>query len=333
MEARTGTDTLERVVAQRSNGAPADASPTRAHAETPRHRADPPIDPLATLAVVAVSYFSDVELTRCLTSLRSAESSRIRTWVVDNAQVDDLHRTMADHHGVQVLRPPSNLGYGGAVNFAVAHLPDDVEFVLVTNPDVRFTSSCLAAMVSHMREHPGTVIVGPRIRTPDGSIYPSARALPSLTVGTGHALVHSIWPGNPWSRRYLQHDVSSDEDVAPKSVGWLSGACMLVRRSVFEQLGGFDERFFMYFEDVDLCERVHERRWEVEYVPSSVVVHIGGTSTAAEPTRMLRAHHESAYRYLAKRYHQWYWAPLRWGIRGGLAVRAVPALLRARRGR
>jgi N-acetylglucosaminyl-diphospho-decaprenol L-rhamnosyltransferase len=333
MEARTGTDTLERGVTQRSSGAPADASPSRTRAETPRHRADPPVDPLATLAVVAVSYFSDVELTRCLTSLRSAESSRIRTWVVDNALDDDLHRTMADHHGVQVLRPPRNLGYGGAVNFAMAHLPHDVEFVLVTNPDVRFTRSCLASMVSRLRERPETGIVGPRIRTPDGTIYPSARALPSLTVGTGHALVHSIWPGNPWSRRYLQREVSSDESLEPRTAGWVSGACMLVRRSAFEQLGGFDERFFMYFEDVDLCERVHRHRWGVEYVPSAVVVHIGGTSTAREPTGMLRAHHRSAYRYLAKRYHQWYWAPLRWGIRGGLAVRAVPALLRASRGR
>jgi N-acetylglucosaminyl-diphospho-decaprenol L-rhamnosyltransferase len=329
MDARTGTETLER-----SSAPPAPAPdipmPTQHHG---RHRVEAAPDRLANLAVVAVSYFSDVELTRCLASLRSASTSPIRAWVVNNAREDGLTRTRVEHPHATVLQPGTNLGYGGAVNAAVAQLPQDVEWVVITNPDVRFTWGSLDAMVEHVQEHSEVGIVGPRIRTPDGTIYPSARALPSLSTGTGHALAHSIWPGNPWSRRYLQHDMTSDEDLSPRSVGWLSGACLLVRRSAFDRLGGFDERFFMYFEDVDLCERMHEHRWGVEYVPTAVVAHIGATSTAREPGRMLRAHHTSAYRYLAKRYHQWYWAPLRWGIRGGLALRLAAATARARRAR
>ena len=122
---------------------------------------------------------------------------------------------------------------------------------------------------------------------------------------------------NPWSKRYLQADRSQTRSDQPIVSGWLSGACLLVRRSAFVEVGGFDDRFFMYFEDVDLGERLANAGHRVLYVPTAAVSHAGGTSTKAHSAAMTRAHHHSAYLYLAKRYHQWYYLPVRVALRAG----------------
>src|ERR1700675_225979 len=93
---------------------------------------------------------------------------------------------------------------------------------------------------------------GPLARDPDGSVYPSARHLPSLVRGSMHAVLGPVWPRNPWTAAYRQERLEPSE----RTVGWLSGSCLLVRRSAFSQIGGFDERYFMYMEDVDLGERL-----------------------------------------------------------------------------
>ncbi|MCL2464654.1 MAG: glycosyltransferase, partial [Micrococcales bacterium] len=127
-----------------------------------------------------------------------------------------------------------------------------------------------------------------------------------------------VWPGNPWTRAYhaRQETVSGGGET-----GWLSGACLLLRREAFEQVGGFDERYFMFFEDLDLGERLGRAGWTNVYVPAAHVTHLGGTSWRACPEPMIRAHHASAYRYLARRYAHWYQAPVRLAVRAGLAVR------------
>jgi N-acetylglucosaminyl-diphospho-decaprenol L-rhamnosyltransferase len=104
-------------------------------------------------------------------------------------------------------------------------------------------------------------------------------------------------------------------------VGWLSGSCLLVRRAAFDQVGGFDERYFMYMEDVDLGDRLGKAGWLNVYVPSAQVLHHKGHSTARESARNLAAHHKSTYLYLADRHPGWRRAPLRWAMRAGLAVR------------
>ena len=107
--------------------------------------------------------------------------------------------------------------------------------------------------------------------------------------------------------------------------GWLSGSCLLVRRDAFDEVGGFDPAYFMYFEDVDLGERLGRAGWQNVYVPSAAVVHTGGHATTREPSRMAAEHHRSAWTYLSRRYSGWRWAPVRWVLRGGLAARAVLA--------
>jgi N-acetylglucosaminyl-diphospho-decaprenol L-rhamnosyltransferase len=110
---------------------------------------------------------------------------------------------------------------------------------------------------------------------------------------------------------------------ARRTAGWLSGACLLVRKTAFDEVHGFDADYFMYFEDVDLGERLGRRGWSNIYVPESSVVHSGAHSTSKSAARMIAAHHRSAYRYLSRRYPAAYQAPLRWALRLGLSARRV----------
>jgi N-acetylglucosaminyl-diphospho-decaprenol L-rhamnosyltransferase len=142
-----------------------------------------------------------------------------------------------------------------------------------------------------------------------------------------HAVVGFAWKSNPWTKSYRQERVAPSE----RSVGWLSGSCLLIRRRAFDAVGGFDERYFMYMEDVDLGDRLGRAGWRNVYVPGAEVLHAKGHSTGREPARNLRAHHTSTYIYLADRHNRWWQAPLRWTMRGALVVRARAAVRKSRR--
>lgn len=142
-----------------------------------------------------------------------------------------------------------------------------------------------------------------------------------------HAALHRVWPGNPWSTRYRN---DSPEHVSRRDVGWLSGACVLVRRTAFESVGGFNPAYFMYFEDVDLGDRLTKAGWRNVYDPAAVVTHIGGESTKRESATMLRAHHRSAALFMSNQYPHWYQWPVRVVVRVGLAVRLRAELSHAR---
>ncbi|MEO7147291.1 MAG: glycosyltransferase family 2 protein, partial [Terrimesophilobacter sp.] len=161
--------------------------------------------------------------------------------------------------------------------------------------------------------------VGPAILNSDGTLYPSARAVPSLRTGIGHAMFSNLWPGNPWTKRY-RHDEEQPSDQ--RDAGWLSGSCVLVRRSAFDEVGGFDDDFFMYFEDVDLGYRFGKLGRRNVYAPSVKVTHSGAHSTASDSAGMIAAHHKSARQFLAKKYAgAWLW-PLRAFLTVGLSIRS-----------
>ena len=199
----------------------------------------------------------------------------------------------------------------------MAELGDEFGWVVVANPDIEWQDGALDTLLDAAQRWPNGGAFGPLIREPDGTVYPSARLLPSLGRGAGHALLGKVWPGNPWTVDYKQSDTEATERVA----GWLSGSCLLLRRAAFESVDGFDPRYFMYFEDVDLGDRLGRAGWHNVYVPSAEVMHIQGASSAKAPVRMLAAHHESAYRYIADRHPGWRWAPVRGAIRAGLTLR------------
>lgn len=273
------------------------------------------------VAVVTITYSPGQTLDDFIDSLRSESFPPRPVVVVDNGSTDGApERAERDNEHVTLVRSPGNVGYGRAANLGVAALDAGVEWVLICNPDTQVTPGAVETLLAAGREHPEAAVLGPRILEPDGSVYPSARALPAIRTGIGHALLSGVWPTNPWTKRYQQRDVSASAE--PAAVGWLSGAFLLVRRAEFEALGGFDADFFMYFEDVDLGRRVGLAGHTNLFVPGAVVVHIGGASTDRVADVMVRAHHDSAYRYIAKTHPGALWAPVRLAVRIGLRVRA-----------
>ena len=282
----------------------------------------------APLTVVAVTYSPGTHLDRFLSSLTVATDRPVTVVLADNGSVDGAPEEAVQRYpGTRLLRTGGNLGYGTAVNRAVATLPGDEEFVLVANPDVMWSPGSIDALLDAARRWPRAAALGPLIRDPDGAVYPSARHLPSLIRGGMHAVVGFVWKTNPWTTTYRQQHLEPSE----RAVGWLSGSCLLIRRSAFAAVGGFDERYFMYMEDVDLGDRFGRAGWLNVYVPSSEVLHDKGHSTGRDPARNLRAHHDSTYIYLSDRHSGWWRAPLRWTMRAALRVRSRAAVRRSRR--
>jgi N-acetylglucosaminyl-diphospho-decaprenol L-rhamnosyltransferase len=272
------------------------------------------------LAAVTVTYSPGETLETFLDSLELASAVAVPVVIADNGSTDGApQRAAATHEDVVLLETGSNLGFGSAANIGVR--ATDAEWVLITNPDVVLAPGTLDALLGAAARWPRAGALGPLIRNTDGSVYPSARALPSLALGTGHALLSRVWPSNPASVAYRR----SNESLSERTAGWLSGSCLMLRREAFDSVGGFDPGYFMYFEDVDLGDRLGKAGWLNVYVPTAEVTHLGGHSTRRNRALMINAHHVSAERYLARRYTGLRWAPVRMVLRVGLAGRAAAA--------
>jgi N-acetylglucosaminyl-diphospho-decaprenol L-rhamnosyltransferase len=206
---------------------------------------------------------------------------------------------------VRIVRPGRNLGFGAGVNRGLAALAGESpppEWVLVSNPDLVVHPGALATLRDVLESHPSWAVVGPRIFTDAGDVYASVRNFPSLTDAAGHALLALFNPENPFTRRY---NPGAPEDDAVIGAGWVSGSCFLARRSALEELGGFDEAYFMYAEDMDLCWRAHAAGWGVGFAGAAAVTHVQGVSTARHPYRMMVAHHRSALRFTIRTTKGW----------------------------
>jgi N-acetylglucosaminyl-diphospho-decaprenol L-rhamnosyltransferase len=203
---------------------------------------------------------------------------------------------------VEVLVPGRNLGYGAAANRGVA--ATTLPSVLVCNPDLEVGPGALAGLAGVLAADPRCALVGPLIREPGGARYPSARRFPTLTDAAGHALFGMFAPTNRFTRSYQEARLETATG-GPERVDWVSGACFLVRRSAFEQVGGFDEAYFMYAEDVDLCWRLGRAGWRVAYLPTAEVTHSQGVSTDRHPYRMIIEHHRSLLRFAARSSKGW----------------------------
>jgi N-acetylglucosaminyl-diphospho-decaprenol L-rhamnosyltransferase len=284
------------------------------------------------LVVVTVTYSPGPHLDRFLATMAHATERPVTVVMADNGSTDGAPEEALERHpNARLLRTGANLGYGTAVNRAVAeYLADpatDSEFFVVANPDVLWGPRSIDAMLEAAARWPRAGALGPLIRDPDGSVYPSARHQPSFVRGGMHAVVGPIWKSNPWTAAYRQERTEPSE----RPVGWLSGSCLLLRRAAFEQVGGFDERYFMYMEDVDLGDRLEAAGWLNVYVPTAEILHDKGHSTGRDPARNLAAHHASTYTFLADRHRGWWQAPLRWAFKSALAARSRLVVGKARR--
>ncbi len=282
----------------------------------------------AGIAVVTVTYSPGEHLEHFITTLADATTEKPQVILADNGSTDGVPELVAEANShVTLLHTGGNIGYGGAINRAVAEIDPSIEFVILANPDIRWGVDSIDKMLEAAKRWPRAGAFGPMVREPDGSIYPSARRVPGLADGAGHAILGSVWPKNPWSMRYRQEN----EQISERVVGWLSGSCLLVRRTAFDTIDGFDSRYFMYMEDVDFGDRMGKAGWHNVFVPDAEVTHAKGHAAGKHPELMLPAHHASAYRFQADRHPHWWQAPLRGALRAGLAVRSRIAVRSALR--
>jgi N-acetylglucosaminyl-diphospho-decaprenol L-rhamnosyltransferase len=238
------------------------------------------------VSAVVVDFHAGSALAHCVASLRSNGIEDIV--VVENGAPGTAQGVVGDA-GVTVVEPGLNLGYGRGVNRGAAATSSH-PYLLVSNPDVVAHDGAVAAMVDFLESHPRVGLVGPRIERPDGTLYPSQRIFPNVWLAGLHAVLDPLWSTNPFSQTYR----SPRQDG---TVDWVSGALFLVRRDVFEAVGGFDERYFMFAEDMALCWQVHEAGYEVAANNEAVVTHVEGLSRAHASRAMLIAHHRSAMRF------------------------------------
>ena len=250
-------------------------------------------------SAIVVTYNSRPHVAACLQSLAGARDGvSLDVTVVDNASSDGTTDAVrAALPGAQVVDSGGNLGYARAVNLGIRSTRG--EFVLVMNPDCVVAPGAAAALLAWMRAHPRCAIAGPRILNTDGSVEWSARSFPEpLTfLFNRYSLLTRLWPSNPWSRRYL---LSDWDHASPRSVDWVSGACMCVRRVAIEQVGGMDEAYFMFNEDVDWCHAMKRAGWSVDFVADAVVTHHVGASKSRVADRVILERHRGMIHYFRK---------------------------------
>ncbi len=241
------------------------------------------------LSIVIVNWNVAPLLRNCLQSILDSPQARLdseghlsianyalQVCVVDNASTDgSVEMVQREFPWAQVIASPRNLGFTGGNNLALKRCPG--RFVLLLNPDTRVVGDALVQMLQAIETRPQVGVVGPQLRYPDGRLQPSRRRFPTLMTGLMESTLLEKWfPNNRWARRYRMADT---DDKAPQEVDWVTGACMLVRGEVLEQVGLLDEHFFMYSEELDWCRRIVGAGWRVLYWPSAVVVHYEGQSS------------------------------------------------------
>ena len=281
------------------------------------------------LGVVVVNYNAGDHLIRCVASVVDAAGAlSIDVVVIDNASSDGSARAAAARvPSVRLVENPTNRGLSAGWNQGARAVSADAPWLLFLNPDAAIRRGTLDAFVAVGDRRADVAVLGPVIRNPDGSVYESGRGFPGVVEAVGHAFLGPFRPDNRFTRAYRQTDWDRSTE---REVDWVSFAAMLIRRSAFEQAGGFDEGFWLYGEELDLCTRLRDAGWTVLATPALEVVHVGGVSTGRSRRTHLM-HSQGVYRYYRKhRARGWrrLTLPLAWTA---LRVRAEVVALSERR--
>ncbi len=288
------------------------------------------------IGAVVVDHDAGPLLDGCVRSLLADGAAPVV--VVENGAAGSAASALADlttatpTAPLRIMRPGRNVGFGAGVNRGLAALAGESpppEWILVCNPDLLVHPGALTALRQALESRRAWALVGPRIFDQTGAVYPSVRNFPSLADAAGHALLALFNPENPFTQRY---NPGTPEGAVVTAAGWVSGSCFLARRSALEELGGFDEAYFMYLEDTDLCWRAHEAGWGVGFAGTAEVTHVQGVSTARNPYRMMLAHHRSALRFTFRTTKGWRRAALPMAVLV-LGARLATATLRLAFGR
>lgn len=253
---------------------------------------------MTDLSVSVVSYRTPGLLRQCLVALaRDQAELDCEVVVIDNDPTDVSADLVArEFDWVRLIRNPRNVGFGAAHNQGLRLT--DGRYALVLNSDAVPEPGALRTLVGYMDAHPRVGACGPRLRHPDGTVQPSRRRFPTLaTFFLESTQLQRVLGDTPPVRAFYLRDQPDD---APQDVDWLVGACLCLRRAALDRVGLFDERFFMYSEETDLCRRLRADGWRVAYVPSAEVRHVESGSARLDLSARDRHFQTSKRRYIAK---------------------------------
>jgi GT2 family glycosyltransferase len=250
------------------------------------------------VSILIVNYRAYEELASCLESLRHFLRDDVEAIVVDHvSEPVATVRLVQRFPWVQLIPVDTNPGFAAGVNRAARAATG--RHLLLLNPDCVVDGDIAHTLAEWLEVHPHVAVAGGLVRESDGTVQASARRFPNFTTGFAGrtSWLSRAWPTNRWTRRNL---VAREDLRNPTEVDWVSGACMMVRREAFDAVCGMDERFFLYWEDADLCFRLSRAGWLTVYNPVVGVTHFTGRSSALARKQSLIAFHRSAFRFYFK---------------------------------
>ncbi|MFN1836249.1 glycosyltransferase [Balneola sp. MJW-20] len=255
----------------------------------------------ADISIIIVNYKVKEYIANLLNSIAKAnEGLLLEIFVVDNNSGDDSIKYLRSRFPeVHYIQNEENVGFGKANNQAIRKAKG--QYTLIINPDTLVSEDTLGVMKEHMDNNPDCAAAGCKIMNPDGTFAPeSRRSVPGIWSAACKVFgLNAIFPKSKiFARYYLSW---MDEDT-PSEIPVLSGSFMFWRTSVLKDLDGFDERFFMYGEDIDLCYRVQETEFHIDYVPDTSIIHYKGESTQKEDLRYIRLFNKALYQFFEKQY-------------------------------
>jgi hypothetical protein len=248
------------------------------------------------LSIIIVSWNVRRDLEVCLRSLRDNSDCPHEVIVVDNASADDTVQMLQGYPEARLIGNADNRGFAAANNQGLAVARG--AWLLLLNPDTIVPPGALRALLDFAHAHPEAGVIGPRLLNSDGSLQYSCRQFPTIRAAMfRHTFLGRLFPHTQSMCDYLMCDWPHDQ---PREVDWLSGACMVINRRAYEQVGGLDEGFYWGSEDVDYCTRMHQAGWQVLYTPQPAITHAIGRSTDQAIIPTIIRTHRSMQRLYAK---------------------------------
>jgi len=253
----------------------------------------------AQVAAIVINRNTREFLRSCLETLEAQDfSGGLSLWVVDNGSSDGSPQmVLNEFEGVNLVWNKKNVGYARACNQGIANTAEP--YVFIMNSDTSLASDTVSELVAYLESHPACGLAAPVLRNSDGTLQYSCRDFPSIPTAFVHAFLGLFAGENPSSASYKKMSWDHRQEA---EVDWVSGAFMAARREALEQVSCFDEGYFMYVEDVDLCWRLRQAGWSVGFVPRGEVYHHIGMTSQAVPARMVFHHHRSMLRFHNKTY-------------------------------
>lgn len=256
---------------------------------------------MITLSIVIVSFKVKSFLHDCLKSIEHYPPNvTFDVFVVDNHSQDGtVDMVKKEFSWVKLIASQKNLGFAKGNNIALDHV--EGEFVLLLNPDTEVLPHTLSTLVKTFRAYPHAGAMGPRLLNPDGSLQPSCKQFPRLrSLIFNHLFLDTLFPKHSVMGAYEMNGWSHDQF---REVDQPMGAALIVRKKVIDEIGFMDERFYMFFDEVDWCYRIKQAGYKIYFTPATQIIHHGGQSIRQAEMRMSYYWHKSLKQFFAKHYH------------------------------